>query len=190
MPNRYAIVLIAAYALLIWPKAAFATENPPASVSAQVERQLPGARALGGTRLSVWGFQIYDAKLWVASAFRADDYARTGFALNLGYLRAFSGADIAHRSIKEMRTIGSISDAQAAQWLAQMEQLFPDVRSGDHLLGLYSPTGEASFSLNGKPLGSVRDPEFARLFFGIWLSPQTSVPAMRRALLGLDRTTP
>jgi hypothetical protein len=145
---------------------------------------------MGGTRLSVWGFQIYDAKLWVASAFRADDYARTGFALNLGYLRAFSGADIAHRSIKEMRTIGSISDAQAAQWLAQMEQLFPDVRSGDHLLGLYSPTGEASFSLNGKPLGSVRDPEFARLFFGIWLSPQTSVPAMRRALLGLDRTTP
>jgi hypothetical protein len=39
------------------------------------------------------------------------------------------------------------------------------------------------FLLNGQPAGEIRDPEFARLFFGIWLSPRTSEPAMRRALL-------
>jgi hypothetical protein len=32
--------------------------------------------------------------------------------------------------------------------------------------------------------GDIRDAEFARLFFGIWLSPRSSEPAMRQALLG------
>ena len=33
----------------------------------------------------------------------------------------------------------------------------------------------------------MRDAEFARLFFGIWLSPRTSEPALREALLGPAR---
>jgi hypothetical protein len=33
----------------------------------------------------------------------------------------------------------------------------------------------------------VRDAQFAQLFFGVWLSPRTSQPALRAALLG---TTP
>jgi hypothetical protein len=39
------------------------------------------------------------------------------------------------------------------------------------------------FLLNGKPFGEVRDAEFSSLFFGIWLSPGTSEPAMRQSLL-------
>jgi hypothetical protein len=46
------------------------------------------------------------------------------------------------------------------------------------------------FSFNGKPIGEIKDPEFARLFFGIWLSPQTSAPEMRRELLGLAGSKP
>jgi hypothetical protein len=34
-------------------------------------------------------------------------------------------------------------------------------------------------------VGEVRDATFARLFFGIWLSPRTSEPQLRAALLGL-----
>ena len=37
--------------------------------------------------------------------------------------------------------------------------------------------------MNGKPTGEIRDAEFARLFFGIWLSPKTSEPELRAALL-------
>jgi hypothetical protein len=46
-----------------------------------------------------------------------------------------------------------------------------------------------AFLLNGRPLGEVRDPDFARVFFGIWLSPRTSEPALREALL-LGRAHP
>ena len=38
--------------------------------------------------------------------------------------------------------------------------------------------------MNGKPIGDVRDAEFNRLFFGIWLSSKSSEPKMRRELIG------
>ena len=65
-----------------------------------------------------------------------------------------------------------------------MLRVFPDVRKGDRLLGLQRPGEAAVFWLNGRLRGEIRDAEFARRFFGIWLSPQTSEPALRRALLG------
>ena len=37
-------------------------------------------------------------------------------------------------------------------------------------------------------IGDVRDPLFAKLFFGIWLSPQTSEPQLRRALLAQEKS--
>ncbi|MBM3363996.1 MAG: hypothetical protein FJY42_15350, partial [Betaproteobacteria bacterium] len=63
-------------------------------------------------------------------------------------------------------------------------RVFPDIRAGDRLLGLHRPGVGASFWFNGRFRGEVRDPEFAQRFFGIWLSPQTSQPVLRRALLG------
>ena len=65
-----------------------------------------------------------------------------------------------------------------------MAELFPDVGDGDTLVGLHLPGVGARFVLNGQVRGQVDDPLFARLFFGIWLSPQTSEPALRQALLG------
>ena len=44
--------------------------------------------------------------------------------------------------------------------------------------------GEAAlFFVNGRAVGDVRDARFAQLFFGIWLSPQTSEPRLRESLL-------
>jgi hypothetical protein len=58
------------------------------------------------------------------------------------------------------------------------------VRKGDRILGAHRPGVGASFWVNGQASGDIRDAEFSRLFFGIWLSPKTSEPSMRAALLG------
>jgi hypothetical protein len=71
-----------------------------------------------------------------------------------------------------------------------MRRIFPDVKDGDRLAGLHLPGEGARFWLNGRPAGAVTDPEFSRLFFGIWLAPTTSEPALRLALLGRDRPAP
>jgi hypothetical protein len=162
--------------------AAAANDAPPAEVQAEA----PGLRWAGGGRLSIWGLKVYDARLWVAPGFRADHYAGHAFALELRYLRDFRNEDIARRSLEEMQRVGSFSQAQAAQWLAALRKAFPDVRSGDRIVGIHQPAGPnagALFLTNGKASGAVRDAEFARLFFGIWLSERSSEPALRQALL-------
>ena len=144
---------------------------------------LPQHRLVGKTRLTVWGFQVYDARLWSLPGTRAEQLPSRAFALELDYLRDFSNTDIADRSIKEMRRSANIPDEQAKTWTAEMLRVLPNIKKGDRIMGLHRPGEGALFLVNGKPSGEIKDAEFARLFFGIGLSPKTSEPQMRSALL-------
>lgn len=146
---------------------------------------VPAARTSGQARLRFWGLDVYDASLWIAPDFRKRDFISHGFALQLQYLRGFSGADIAQRSIDEMRRAGGpgFSAQQASAWRSELAKVMPDVRAGDRVTGVNRPGRPALFMLNDTPLGEVGDRQFARLFFGIWLAPHTSEPALRDALL-------
>jgi hypothetical protein len=185
MPVRlnYAINLISLCAVFIATNCLFSFAHA-APAPLEVAQAIRDARHLGQARLVVYGFNIYDAKLWAGENFSATNYPAEPFALELRYLRSFNGASIAEISLKEMRKLGKVSDEKAAAWLAEMKRTFPDVKKGDALLGIHRPDGSASFTLNGKPIGEVRDEEFTRLFFGIWLSPRTSEPKMRNELIG------
>lgn len=134
--------------------------------------------------LRVWGFDVYTARLCAGPDFRADAFARYPFTLELRYLRAFSAADIARRSIEEMRRGGPLDAAQAQAWREQLERALPDVQPGDRLTGIHEPGRGVRFLYNGQPWrGPVGDAAFAERFFGIWLAPHTSEPALREALL-------
>ena len=157
-----------------------------ADMRPEVKLALPQAQLVGKARLTVFGFQVYDARLWVAPNFVASSFSSQPMALELTYLRDFKALDIAERSIKEMRRSASISDAQEAKWLADLQRVVPDVKKGDRILGIHQPGAGADFWVNGKAAGNIVDAEFARLFFGIWLSPKTSEPQMRSRLLNLQ----
>jgi len=148
---------------------------------------LPQARLRGTGVLRFFGLRVYEARLWVREGFTPDDYARQPFALELTYDRKLEGAAIAERSVAEMRRVGKFDGAQAKRWLALMLQAFPDVAATDRLVGLNDGQGEVRFFYNGRQTASLADAEYARLFFGIWLAPQTSAPALRESLLGLAR---
>jgi hypothetical protein len=81
-----------------------------------------------------------------------------------------------------MRRQSGVSDDKLALWKQKMLEVFPDVRKGDRLTGLNRPGTGAVFLLNGQPLATIADEEFARHFFGIWLSEQTSDTRLRKAL--------
>ena len=149
----------------------------------------PEVAALGGAiptppvRLQVWGFEVYDARLWTPREFRHRQYPQHAFALELQYLRRLNGTAIADRSLDEMRRVGAFSDAQAKTWRTAMTQLFPDVVQGDRITGVNQPGLGVEFWVNGLRAGAVKDPAFARLFFGIWLDERTSEPKLRAQLL-------
>lgn len=160
-----------------------ATSLAANDTSTELRELLPQHKLSGRSRLTVWGFDVYDASLWVAPGFTADKLTAQPFALELAYLRNFTNTDIAERSLSEMRRLASISDVQAKAWTAAMTRVIPNVKKGDRITGIYRPGTGAVFLVNGKPAGEIMDAEFARLFFGIWLSPKTSEPKVRSALL-------
>jgi hypothetical protein len=148
-----------------------------------LDTALPQHRLIGKDRLTVWGFDVYDARLWALPGFKPDRLTTQPFALELAYLRDFSSKDIAERSLKEMRRLANISDDQAKIWIEEMMRVIPDVKKGDRLMGIHRPGMGLQMLVNGKVSGEIRDTEFSRLFFGIWLSPKTSEPKMRAALI-------
>lgn len=144
---------------------------------------LSGAFPSAPVRMSVWGFDVYDAKLWAQPSFAPAQFARHPFALELQYLRSVKAEAIAQRSVDEMKRQAPISEMQSQAWLKAMQSVFPDVQKGDRITGVHKPEQGAEFWVNGRAVGQVNDAQFAQLFFGIWLSPQTSAPDVRKALL-------
>lgn len=151
----------------------------------ELPTDLPDARLVGTGVLRFFGLRVYEARLWAGPGFVPAQYARQPIALELLYDRKLEGLAIAERSVAEMRRIGAFSEEQARQWLALMTQAFPDVAAQDRLLGLSDGQGGVRFFHNARQTAQVRDAEYARLFFGIWLAEQTSAPALRKSLLGL-----
>ncbi|WP_086121655.1 chalcone isomerase family protein [Hydrogenophaga sp. IBVHS2] len=157
-----------------------AQANPPEPT---LTAALQDKTSVGQARLKVWGFDVYDATLFARPGFDAARFGEQRFALELAYLRNFDGADIAERSIDEMRRVAPLDESRAAAWLKAMTDLFPNVKKGDRITGVHVPGVGARFYLNGRLLGEVADDAFSRQFFGIWLSPRTSQPRMRETLL-------
>jgi hypothetical protein len=163
-------------ALAAWPLAGWASVGP--------DTRLAGMRRWGSGEFRRFGFLIYEATLWAAGS----DPMQPPQALLLTYRRNISGRSITDASIAEMRNLGVADSARLMQWGEQMGRLFPDVRSGDELMGVHLPEG-ARFYYNDRLLGVIEDPVFARSFFAIWLDPRSSAPELRSALLQRAATT-
>jgi hypothetical protein len=159
-------------------------QTPTPATPPEVALELPTARLQGSGRLRFIGLRVYEARLWLGPTPLSADWAAHTLALELEYARGLSGSKIAERSLLEMQRQADIAPELGARWLSAMGQMFPDVTAGDRITGVNLPGMGARFFINGRLKGDVRDPEFARLFFGIWLSPKTSEPTLRDALLG------
>jgi len=169
------------------PIASGAAPAVPAAASAG-HPWLAGSRLQGEATLRYWGLRVYRARLWTLPEFRPQEAQQQPLVLELHYLLELKGQAIAERSVQEMRRAPGFPETQATRWLAQMKQLFPDVKAGDRLTGLHLPGQGVRFWHNERLLGEVPDAQFAQRFFGIWLAPSTSESDMRLALLGLDAT--
>jgi Chalcone isomerase-like len=165
------------------PSTASAVTAAAADDSAELRVGLPGAQLAGSAKLTVWGFDVYKASLWVAPGFRQSAYSQHAFALELAYLRKFEGSAITERTLAEMQRQAKVPAEKARAWREAMLAIFPSVKPGDRITGIHQPGAGTRFLVNGKPKGEIVDPEFDRLFFGIWLSDATSEPALRQALL-------
>lgn len=144
-------------------------------------RLMPSPELVGKGRMTFLGFKVFDAELYAPEG----NYSPAApFALKLTYLRSFKGKQIAESSVKEIRRLGGVSDAQLAKWQAQMEAIFPSVTPGQSITGVRTGSGHAEFYLGNRKLGTITDPAFTKKFFSIWLGGNTRNPQLRAKLVG------
>jgi Chalcone isomerase-like len=152
--------------------------NGPVHAKESLDSYVKGLQLQGQGRMTFWGFDVYDARLYVG-----DQRGQTGFALDLNYLRSLKGSDISKRTIDEMQRLG-VSETNRSVWGKKLDGIFPDVVSGSSLTAIHIPGRGTVFLHNGKPAGEIAGDDFAKAFFSIWLDPKTAAPKLRTALIG------
>jgi hypothetical protein len=156
--------------------------TPLLAAADYITAYIPEARAIGQGRLSVFMFDVYDATLYTSDGKWQEGQP---LALELKYLREIEGYKIADRSAEEMRNQGLEDEVEIAAWHAQMRKIFPNVQEGVTLTGVLTSENHTVFIKNGQEIGRIKDPNFGRAFFNIWLNEKTSAPKLRKKLLGL-----
>jgi len=152
-----------------------------------------GAMAQGDTQLDAKLEKVGEAKLEVLfwSIYRSRLYCPDGvyepgvrpLRLEIEYLRNIRSEDLVKRTGEEWEQLG-VTDPAREEWLARLRTLWPDVSKNDVLAVELDGDSRATFFHNNRRLGSIGDPDFGQRFVDIWLSPETSRPAMRLALTG------
>lgn len=152
----------------------------PAIAADIATQQIPNAQKVGEGKLSIAFWDVYDATLYAPNG---QWNPKQPFALSIRYFREIDGMDIAERSAQEMKKQGFSDEKLLADWRKQMQAIFPDVKDGTELIALFT-THKTTFYHNGTFAGVIGDPLFSVHFSNIWLSEETSEPALRKALLG------
>lgn len=156
----------------------------PLAVPAECAAQAARWKLLGQAPWLVLGVPAYRLRLWAGNGFDPDDFLRWPFVLAMDFEREPDGRGLAERLVADMRRAGRCSLAQAEQWLAKLYQAFTLVKAQDRISAEHDGQTEIRFCHNGVPVLSVQDADFARLFFGLWLSAGATQPALRAALMG------
>jgi hypothetical protein len=145
------------------------------------------AQRIGESRLTWLIWDVYDAALYSPAGRWAPNQP---FMLELTYLRALDGAQVATKTIEEMQRLGLNNPAQSARWRLLLTDWFANIAPNTRLAAMRNADGSTTFVRDGKTvLGTIPEPAFANTFFDIWLSEESLRPDLRLKLLGLERTT-
>tara|TARA_B100000700_G_C14848001_1_gene762550 strand:- start:316 stop:828 length:513 start_codon:yes stop_codon:yes gene_type:complete len=136
---------------------------------------------VGEARMEYLFWDVYDATLYTRSGNYKQGAHPVKFTLT--YLRDFAAKDIVKATKEQWQHLGK-SDL-SAKYADKLLSLWPDIKKGESLSLQTSPSGQATFYHNDKKLGEISDSQFANQFLAIWLSPNTSEPALRKQLLGI-----
>lgn len=140
-----------------------------------------------GSATLTWGFwTIYDSELRTPNG-QYNDKSNAPLALVITYRRNIDAEDLLDATVDQWEHLG-YSKQQIADWLPEMTGVWPNVSKGDRLIYvLQSNAGQFYYQPRlGAPSlsGTLSTPALAKAFSAIWLSPSTSYPSLRLALIG------
>ena len=159
---------------MLVPLQTWAAEKPP-----ELSHMIQAPTPQGAAQLHKLFIHVYDASFWSDSG----GWRKAPYALSITYAMDFSAEELAERTLSEMQHVSTAPEATLRGYTARLAKLWPNIKDGDRITALARADGSTLFFYNGKQLGAISDAQFAPAFFGIWLSPKSSEPAMRKQLL-------
>ncbi|MEO1082308.1 MAG: chalcone isomerase family protein [Pseudomonadota bacterium] len=163
----------------LWLIAALAvTFQAPSNIAAADELEL---KKVGEARLRVFLWSIYNSRLYTPSgSYREGDRP---LRLEIEYLINVRRAALVERTGDEWDAMGRRHPHKEV-WLTRLNELWPDIQEKDVLSIELDGENRSTFFYNGERLGRIEDPDFGPQFVDIWLSEDSTRPALREALLG------
>lgn len=164
--------VILVMAALLLPLAA--TAKKPPELASAIKAEAP----IGSGTLKKLFMHVYDASYWSDS----EQPLTPPYALSITYAMDFTAEELAERTFDEMGRVSNLSAAQRRDYANRLKKIWPNVKEGDRITALAPDATRTEFFHNGKAVGSIDDAAFQQAFFGVWLSPKTSEPAIRAQL--------
>lgn len=136
---------------------------------------------VGEGEMEVFWFDVYSARL----------YSKTGkyypsqypLKLDISYQRSISSKDLVTATVEQWQHL-KIDNQDIKRWQKLINNLWPEVTSGDQLTFVAYSADSGIFYFNHNQLSVINNKKFAESFLGIWLSINTSRPQLRAQLIG------
>jgi hypothetical protein len=174
--RRFLVIVPVVLALMV-------SGMPAMAKPAELQGVFQASEPYGRSSLRWLFLKAYDVHLWTDAPVWS---MQAPFALSIRYNMGFTSEELVERTLAEMKKIDpALSGGRLAQFSAPLSRVLPAVKSGDRISALYVPGRPVRFFFNGQVSGEMDAGEFAMAFFGIWLSPRSSEPSVRRELLRL-----
>lgn len=169
MHNFLSVLLV-----LTLPYVAMAAAKP-SELQAAIKAEVP----VGEASFSKLFIHVYDAQFWSDSG----DWKHPPYALSITYDMNFTPDELADRTQQEMQHVSTLPEDALQGYTQQIRRIYPSVEAGDRITALQKDATTTAFFHNGRPIGTIKDKDFAAAFFGIWLSPKSSEPTMQKQLV-------
>lgn len=139
-------------------------------------------KEVGNAKFSVFFFDIYKSRLLTPNG--VFNFENKPYLFEITYLKDISSSDLIERTIEQWEHL-NIDKESYQQYSALLSKLWPNIVASDRL-AIQVNDKKSKFYFNNKFIGSINDDRFGDLFLAIWLSPETSQPELRAALLGVN----
>lgn len=135
---------------------------------------------VGDARMEYLFWDVYDATLFTTTGeYKLGD---NPIKFKLTYLRDFAAKDIVKATNEQWQHLGK--KQLTTQYSDKLLAMWPNIKKGESLTLVTNKQGLSVFYHNDKHIGEINEPGFAADFLAIWLSENTSEPALRKQLLG------
>ncbi len=146
-----------------------------------IAQPLSNLKAVGSAKLRVLFFDVYTSELKTESGKYFDGIRP--IQLRINYERDIKSRALIKQTKKEWDA-QMVSVSNQRNWVNKLEEIWPDIKSGDTLIFELYKNEKNQFFYNGREIGNIGDSNFGETFLDIWLSIKTTRPNIRKAMLG------